>query len=456
MSHSSVYPALLSHRFPADFIWGVATAAPQIEGAAFLEGKSASTWDAFCRIPGKVLNGDTLDIACDHYHRYEEDFDLLVKLGIRHYRLSIAWPRICPDGNQRVNQAGIDFYHRIFDALALRGITPWVTLYHWDLPQCLEEIGGWRNRAVVDAFAHYADAVVRAYAGKVTHWITLNEISCFTRMAYGTGRKAPGLREPEQVVNQTYHHALLAHGHGVRAVREYGGPGAQVGLTDNPSIPVPVSGRKEDIRAAEEAFVDDNIRVLDPIHQKHYSDRYHQITGEDSAMEKENDFALISLPTDYIGLNVYWGYFVQAGSDGRVERLPFPAHYPRTSSPWHVLVPQALHWGPRFVRSLYGADAIYITEHGAGYDEEIAADGRILDLHRRDCLRNYLREMLDTIEAGVPVKGYFLWSFLDNFEWQDGYQRRFGIVHNDFKTQQRTPKLSAEWYAAVIAANCLQ
>lgn len=456
MPHSRVYPALSSHQFPRDFTWGVATAAPQIEGGAFLDGKSASTWDAFCRVPGKVLNGDTLDIACDHYHRYEEDFDLMVKLGIRHYRLSIAWPRICPDGDGRVNQAGIDFYHRVFDALAIRGITPWVTLYHWDIPQCLEEIGGWRNRRVVDAFAYYADAVVKAYAGKVKHWITMNEISCFTRMAYGTGRKAPGLREEEQVVNQTYHHALLCHGHGVRAVRQYGGPGAQVGLTDNPSIPVPVTGSSADISAAEQAYVDDNIRVLDPIYKKHYSERYHQITGEDCAMAEPDDFSLISQATDFLGLNVYWGYFVQAGPDGQLERLPFPAQYPRTSSPWHALVPQALHWGPRFAHGLYSPGPIYITEHGAGYDEEPGADGRILDLHRRDCLRTYLRELLDAIEAGVPIKGYFLWSFLDNFEWQDGYQRRFGIVHTDFKTQKRTPKCSAEWYAAVIAANGLQ
>jgi len=456
MSPHRAYPALSSHSFPRDFVWGVATAAPQIEGAAFLDGKSASTWDAFCRVPGKVLNGDTLDVACDHYHRYEEDFDLLVKLGIRHYRLSIAWPRICPQGDHRINQAGLDFYHRVFDALAARGITPWVTLYHWDLPQCLEEIGGWRNRAVVKAFASYADVVVRAFAGKVKHWITLNEISCFTRMAYGTGRKAPGLREPEQVVNQTYHHALLCHGEGVRAVREHGGLLAKVGLTDNPTIPVPVTGSEADIRSAQDAFVEDNIRVLDPIHHGHYTERYRQLTGKDGATAEKDDFSLISLPTDYLGLNIYWGYFVRASRSGTVERIPFPACYPRTSSPWHALVPQALHWGPRFVHGLYAPKEIYITEHGAGYDDDVIVDGEIKDLHRRDCLRTYLREMLDTIEAGVPVKGYFLWSLLDNFEWQDGYLRRFGIVHNDFTTQRRTPKLSAEWYAAVIAANRLQ
>ncbi len=457
------YSPLFVHRFPEKFVWGVATAAPQIEGAAFADGKSASTWDAFCRVPGKVLNGDTLDVACDHYNRYEEDFDLMVKLGVKHYRLSLAWPRICPDGDGRVNQAGLDFYHRVLDALAARGITPWVTMYHWDLPDVLEQRGGWRSRDVVDAFALYADVIVKAFADKVKNWITLNEISCFTRMAYGTGRKAPGLREPEQVVNQTYHHALLCHGHGVRAVREHARVGARVGLTDNPTIPVPVSMDEADVRAAELAFLDDNIRVLDPLYRGGYSERYHAITGADAARVQPGDFNLISQPTDFLGLNVYWGYFVRAGRsqlgtlEQPFERLPMPSCYPRTSSPWHALVPQALHWGPRFVHGLYGAKPLYITEHGAGYDDDVPdANGEILDLHRRDCLRTYLREMLDAIEAGVPIAGYFLWSFLDNFEWQDGYVRRFGVVHNDFVTQKRTPKFSAHWYRQVMAANALQ
>ena len=218
-----------SQTFPSNFVWGVAAAAPQIEGAAFTDGKGPSNWDAFARQPGKILNDDNLDVACDHYHRFEEDFALMAKLGLRHYRLSIAWPRICPEGDRRVNQAGLDFYHRLFAAMARHGLTPWVTMYHWDLPEKLELAGGWRPRQTVDAFAFYADTIVRAFRDQVKNWITLNEISCFTRMAYGTGRKAPGLRESEAVVNQTYHHALLCHGHGVRAVREHGGPGARVG-----------------------------------------------------------------------------------------------------------------------------------------------------------------------------------------------------------------------------------
>src|SRR5258708_9987914 len=226
--------------FHKKFVWGVATAAAQIEGAAHEDGKGPSIWDVFARTPGKVHNGDTLDVACDHYHRYKEDFALMAKLGVKNYRLSIAWPRIYPEGKGAVNQKGVDFYYRLFDAMQSHGITPWVTMFHWDLPQSLENIGGWRVRAVTDAFATYADTLVKAYGGRIKNWITLNEIMCFTKIAYGDGEMAPGAREGDGVVNQTFHHALICHGHAVRAVPEFGGPDARVGLTDNSFVPVPV------------------------------------------------------------------------------------------------------------------------------------------------------------------------------------------------------------------------
>ncbi|PTY08037.1 beta-glucosidase [Opitutaceae bacterium EW11] len=445
-----------SHSFPKDFVWGLAAAAPQIEGAAFDDGKGPSTWDTFSRQPGKVLHGDTLDVACDHYHRFDEDFALMARLGVRHYRLSLAWPRLCPHGDRRLNQPGIDFYHRLFDSMERHGITPWVTLYHWDLPQALEDQGGWRSRGVIDAFAFYADTAVRAFRDRVTNWITLNEISCFTRMAYGTGRKAPGLRESEAVVNQTYHHALVCHGHGVRAVREHGAKMARVGLTDNPTIPIPITSSPGDVAAAENAFVDDNIRVLDPLHHGRYRPRYREIAGDASARAGEGDFALISLPTDYLGLNLYSGYFVRAGSEGPYERLPFSPSYPKSDSPWHFLVPQVLDWGPRLAARVYGVEDIFLTEHGVGFDDDAPNQrGEVIDLHRREFLRSHLQELHRGIADGVPVRGCFIWSYIDNFEWQDGYQRRFGIVHNDFKTQVRTPKLSAQWFAQLIAQNAL-
>ena len=442
-------------RFPSQFTWGVATAAAQIEGAAFTDGKGPSVWDTFCRKPGAVHNGDTLDVACDHYHRFDEDFALMRQLGIRNYRLSIAWPRIFPNGDGKVNQRGIDFYHRLFDSLERHGITPWVTMFHWDLPQALEDRGGWRVRGVVDAFANYADTIVRAYGSRVKRWITLNEVFCFTQLGYGNGQKAPGARESETVVNQTYHHALLCHGHGVRAVREFGGRGAQVGLTDNAIVPVPVDLKPENIAAAKRAFVSENIRTLDAIFRGRYASAYLKAAGAAAPKVQRGDFKLISAPTDFIGFNIYTGHFVRAGKRGVPERLPFPSSYPRSDCSWLYLLPQVLYWGPKFFTELYGPLPIYVTEHGAGYNEEMDANGEVLDLHRRECVRNYLRELRAAMRDGAPVKGYFLWSFMDNYEWEDGYDRRFGIVHNDFKTQRRTPKLSAKWYADVIRTNSL-
>jgi beta-glucosidase len=434
-------------RFPSRFIWGTAAAAPQIEGAAFDDGKGSSIWDTFARTPGAVRNGDNLDVACDHYRRFDDDFRLMREMGIRHYRLSIAWPRIYPQGNGTVNQAGVDFYHRLFDSLGRHGITPWVTMFHWDLPQALEDQGGWRARGVVDAFARYADTIVRAFSGQVKNWITLNEIFCFTRLGYGTGQKAPGARESDAVVNQTYHHALVCHGHGMRAVREHGGRGARAGLTDNATIPVPIDLRPANITAAKQAFVEDNIRVLDPVFNGRYATAYMRKAGRAAPKVSRGDFKLIAQPMDYLGLNIYTGYFARATKGRAFERLAFPVGYPR--------MPQVLYWGPRFVTELYGRRPLYITEHGAGYDEAAAANGEVNDLHRRECVRNYLRELRAAIRDGADVKGYFLWSFMDNFEWEDGYDRRFGIVHNDFKTQRRTPKLSGRWYSEVIRRNAL-
>jgi beta-glucosidase len=434
----------------------VAAAAPQIEGAAFTDGKSASVWDTFSRQPGAVHNGDTLDVACDHYHHFDEDFALMRRLGIRNYRLSLAWPRILPDGDGAVNGKGVDFYHRLFDSMQRHGITPWVTMFHWDLPQALEDRGGWRVRGTADAFARYADTIVRAYGDRVKNWITLNEIFCFTRLGYGTGQKAPGARESEQVVNQTYHHALLAHGAGVRAVREHGGKGARVGLTDNVIVTVPVDLQPANVTAAQRAFVEENVRVLEPLFTGRYGATYRRITGADAARVERGDLQRISAPMDFLGLNIYTGFFVRAGRRGRPERLAFPASYPAADCKWLYLMPQVLYWGPRHVADLYAKRLpLYITENGAGYDEAPPVNGEVHDLHRLECVRNNLTQLRAVMKEGVPVKGYFLWSMMDNYEWEDGYQRRFGIVYNDFTTQQRTPKLSAQWYAQVIKRNAV-
>lgn len=445
------------YAFPEGFIWGTATAAPQIEGAAREGGKGESVWDQFAREPGKIRNGDNLDIACDHYHRFTEDFRIMRDLGIRHHRLSLAWPRIYPEGDGELNQQGVDFYHRLFDAMEENGITPWVTLFHWDLPASLEtRFGGWRSRKTVDAFARYADTVVQAFGQRVKHWFTLNEIVAFTRNGYGLGRNAPGLQLDAKTVNQTYHHALLCHGHGVRAVRAYGQPGSIVGLVDNPFVPIPLTDSSTDLEAARKCFVQDSIRVLDPLYTGDYSEVYRETVGEANTPDVEaGDFELITQPCDFLGLNIYWGYYVRSGEGGAPERMPFPPAYPQASSDWQKITPESLYWAPRHVRDIYGQDEIYIAENGAGYHEENLTNGECNDLHRRDLLLAYLGSLHRAIAEGVNVKGYFLWSFLDNFEWGQGYSIRFGLCHMDYATLRRTPKLSAQWYARVIERNSL-
>jgi beta-glucosidase len=442
--------------FPKNFVWGFAAAAPQIEGAAFTDGKGESVWDRYARQPGAVHNGDTLDVACEHYTRFDADFKLMRSLGAKHYRLSLAWPRIFPDGDGAVNQKGLDFYHRLFDSMAKHELTPWVTMFHWDLPQSLEtRFGGWRDRRTADAFATYADTIVKAYGDRVKNWITLNEILCFTRLGYGTGQKAPGLKLPHQVVNQTYHTALLCHGHGVRAVREYGGKGARVGLTDNSASMVPLTETPADIAAARAQFIHENARVLDPIYTGGYGPAYRKAVGKDAAKFEKADFKLISLPTDFLGMNIYTGDFVRAGKGGKPEKLPFPTSFPAADAAWLRHVPQALYWGPRHVAEIYGVKSIYITENGAGYNDAPPVGGEVNDLHRLNLVRTYLGELRRSITDGVPVKGYFLWSFMDNYEWEDGYDRRFGVVYCDFATQKRTPKFSAKWFSQVMAENRL-
>ena len=442
-----------SYRFPRNFVWGVATAALQIEGAAAADGRGESVWDRFAREPGRIANGDTPAVACDHYHRYREDFALMRALGIRHHRLSVSWPRIFPQGRGTPNAKGLDFYQRLVDAMLAQGITPWITLYHWDLPQALEDEGGWRVRATAEAFGAYSATVVRALGDRVKHWITLNEIPCFIGLSYKTGVHAPGARESDRVVNQAYHHALLAHGYAVRAVREHGGRGARVGLTHNPDVAIPVTETPRDIAAAEAWFARRNGPILTPVYTGRYPVAFLRAAGADRPAVQRGDLALISTPTDFLGLNVYSGCFVRAGRGGRPDQLPMPANYPRADLGWLNHAPQSIYWALRHSQSVYGVKALYITESGAGYEEEPDARGEILDLHRRDYVRNHLIAVQRATDEGLPVRGYFLWSFLDNFEWAEGYVKRFGIVYNDFKTQRRTPKLSAHWYTAVMREN---
>jgi beta-glucosidase len=444
-----------AHRFPNKFVWGYAAAAPQIEGAAFEDGKGESIWDKIAHKGGHIDSNDTLDVACDHYHLYKKDFALMRQYGAKHYRLSLAWPRIYPQGRGAVNQKGVDFYYRLIDAMLKEGITPWVTMFHWDLPQALEDEGGWRVRGVTEAFAQYAETIVKAYGDKVKNWITLNEILCFTDHGYGGGGggKAPSVNEGQGVVNQTYHHAIMCHGLGVRAVREHGGRGARVGLTDNSDVAIPLMETPEHIAAARASFIERNCRVLEPIFTGAYSAAYLRSAGQDRPKFEKGDLALASTPSDFLGMNIYTGYFVRAGKGGKPEILPFTPNYPTADAPWLKHVAESMYWGPRWAREIYKVPAIYITENGAGYNDEPPVKGDLPDLHRRNYIRDCLKELHRAISEGVPVKGYFLWSFMDNFEWLDGYARRFGAFYTDYKTQVRTPKLTAHWYQQVMAKN---
>jgi beta-glucosidase len=333
-----------------------------------------------------------------------------------------------------------------------RGVKPWATLYHWELPQALEDEGGWRVRSTVDAFAAYADLVVKRLGDRVKDWISLNEIPCFIGLGYEAGVHAPGAKESPAVVAQAYHHALLAHGQAVRAVREHGGRGARVGLSQNSGVAVPYIETDEHIRAAQRTFAGYNRQILAPVFLGAYPDDYLRSLKADRPKVQRGDLAAISVPTDFLGLNIYSGAYVRANGR-RTELLPMPDRYPAGDLPWLHLVPQSLYWMVRHCTELYGPKTLYVTENGTCYEDVVGANGAVNDLHRREYLREYFISMHRAVNEGYPVKGYFLWSFLDNFEWAEGYRKRFGIVHVDFATQKRTPKLSAEWYGAVARLN---
>lgn len=440
--------------FPDGFLWGVAAASAQIEGAAFEDGKGESIWDRFSRKPDAVLNGDTLDNACDHYHRYQSDADLMAQLGWKHYRLSLAWPRIVPDGIGAVNERGLAFYDRLIDAFLSRGITPHVTLFHWDLPQKLEDEGGWLNRATVDAFAIYCDLATQRLGDRVKSWFTLNEMPCFIGLGYETGIHAPGRKESRKAVNQAYHHALLAHGVAVSSVKS-NVQGGQVGLVHNAPSFIPFTETPADMAAASALFRAKNEQLLGPVFEGKYPDSWLETQGSDAPEVQDGDLGIIAQPGDFLGLNLYASTFVRAGKDGQPEALSFPRGFPKGDLPWINISPQTLYHAVRDATEQFGAGAIYITENGSAFDDQMTAQGEIIDLDRREYVRNYLLSLHRATKEGFDVRGYFAWSLMDNFEWAEGYEKRFGLIHVDYETQKRTPKLSAQWYSEVCRENRL-
>ena len=447
------------YTFPSGFQWGVATSAYQIEGA--VDSRGLSVWDTFSQTPDRVLNGHTGTVACDHVNRYREDIALMAELGVRHYRFSISWPRVLPEGRGTVNQKGLAFYDELVDTLLSYGITPHATLFHWDSPQALEtEYGSWRSRQMAQDFADYVGVVVRHLGDRITHWITLNEIFCFTHLGYGVNQipeMAPGsVVQTAKEVWQTSHHALLAHGLGCQAIRAYAPRPCSVALVDNFLAAVPISETPEHIAAAQKAFhtLGTNGGIIFPALTGAYSPLLLEQLGEDAPGVEAGDLQTIHQPLDALGFNVYTGVYVRASENPLgYEVLPFPKGYPRMHMPWLYVLPDSLYWGVRHVNETLNRDdlKIFISENGCAAQDELTAQREVLDLDRIHYLRQYLQSAHRAVSEGYPLMGYFLWSFLDNFEWAYGYDRRFGITYVDYSTQDRIAKASFRWYA-----NCVQ
>lgn len=444
--------------FPDDFLWGVATSSFQIEGARGEDGKGDSIWDHFCDRPGKIIDGSNGDVACDHYHRWPDDIKLMKSLGVQSYRFSIAWPRILPKGRGKVEKAGLDFYSRLVDGLLEADILPFVTLYHWDMPQKLEKKGGWPARATAEAFVEYADAVSGHLGDRVKHWITLNEPWCSSFLSYQIGEHAPGLQDWRQAIRAS-HNLLLAHGWSVPVIRR-NSPDCEVGITLNFTASVPASASAADFQAARRFDGYFNRWFLDPLYSRRYpadmeagyiAQGYLPPSG--MVFVADGDLEAIAVQTDFLGVNYYTrGVMRDAEAKDNLPQTVFDTDLERTDMGWEVY-PQGLYDLLNRLHFEYTIPKLYITENGGSYNEGPDDAGHIPDQRRLNYLRDHFTACHKAIQNGVPLKGFYVWSLMDNFEWAKGYTQRFGIVWVDFETQQRLPKDSALWYKEVISQN---
>lgn len=451
MSPGSVAP------FPPDFVWGTATSAYQVEGAVNEDGRGVSIWDTFTHTAGKIRGGATGDTADDFYHRYVADIGLMAELGVGAFRFSIAWPRIFPLGGGTPNPKGLDFYKRMIVELQRHGIVPYVTLYRWDLPQALQDRGGWENRDTAYRLADYAGYVSRELgAAGVKHFFTTNEIRSIITSGYERGRDAPGLSLSAKRLAQAKHFAVLGHGLSVQAIRAHSPAGTLVGLAENPTASTPVTESDSDINAARTAMREENAAYLTVILEGRYTPRYLQDLGANAPQFTEDELKVIHSPVDLVGLNIYGPQYVRASDTTTgYEVLQQPANFPHMQSEWLSIGPECLRWTPLLVNDLWKHETILITENGCSTDDRPNQAGEILDLARGMYLRNCIAQLQRAIAAGAPVKGYFLWSLLDNFEWPAGFSERFGIIYVDFTTLQRKPKLSFRLYQSIIAKNAI-
>ncbi|MEW2515647.1 GH1 family beta-glucosidase [Streptomyces sp. NPDC046870] len=433
---------------PHDFLWGTATAAYQIEGAVAEDGRSPSIWDTFSHTPGKIANGDNGDVACDHYHRWRGDIGLMRQLGVNAYRLSVAWPRVVPGGTGAVNPKGLAFYDELVDALLEAGITPSVTLYHWDLPQALQDRGGWPERDTALAFAEYASVVAERLGDRVKLWATLNEPSCSAWIGHLEGTMAPGWTDLTAAVRASCH-LLLGHGLATQAIRA-AAPGAQVGIVNNLSTVYPAGDRPEDLAAARRHDGHVNRWWLDPVHGRGFPADMVETYGVELPVD-DADLATIAAPLDWLGLNYYFPAYVADDPEG-------PAPYarsvrregvPRTGMDWEIDASGIETLLLRLTEE-YGARKIYVTENGSAFPDVVRPDGSVDDPERQDYLERHLAACASAARKGAPLAGYFAWSLLDNFEWAYGYDKRFGLVHVDYRTQVRTIKGSGRRYADIV------
>jgi beta-glucosidase len=441
--------------FPAGFLWGAATAAYQIEGAATEGGRGPSIWDTFCATPGRVYRGDDGGIACDHYHRWREDLELIAWLGLGAYRLSLSWSRLQPAGRGPLNPTGVEFYRRLLEGLRERGVRPFVTLYHWDMPQVLEDEGGWPARETALHFGEYAGLVSGALGDLVEDWITINEAWVASFLGYGTGEHAPGRSDLGDALRAA-HHLNLAHGLAVQALRA--ARPARVGTTVLVADIAPASDRDEDVAAARRVDGAANRLFLDPLFRGAYPADMLEHYAPSGGFEvvRDGDLATIQAPMDHLGINHYHHNVVAADPDDRqlgARRLP--PEEPTTSFGWGV-TPDALRRVLVRVAREYTALPLYITESGASFDDYVDPSGRVNDTERVDYLFGYFSAAAQALREGVDLRGYFVWSLLDNFEWAKGYSKRFGLVFVEYGSQRRIPKTSAHWYRELIARNAVR
>ena len=431
----------------SDFLWGVATSSFQIEGATNEDGRGPSIWDTFCKVPGKVANGDTGDIACDHYHRYIEDLDLMKWMGVRAYRFSVAWPRVIPNGVGKLNELGLDFYDRLIDSLLKREIAPWLTMYHWDLPEALQLRGGWNNREIVEWFGEYAEVLTSRFGDRVKNWMTLNEPLCSAWLGHLYGDMAPGIKNLQTALNVS-HHLLMSHGLASKVIRS-NVSAANVGIVINVTPAVPATDSQEDSNAAQLVDGFDNRWFLNPVFGRTYPADVIDALGASPEIHS-GDMKLISQDLDFLGVNFYFRQTVAA--DQNSKPLPIRSvnreNVQRTAMNWEVH-PQAFEEILLRISKEYSPKAIYITENGSAWNDEVIND-EIIDDERIDYLARHLDAMKSAKSHGAPILGYFAWSFLDNFEWAYGYEKRFGLIYVDYKTQIRTPKKSAFYYRQLL------